>query len=77
MTQMQPAPKAEKKPVFDRLDKVKRKGNSVLMRPTLNSRGGFVKRSVCGSPAHLEATLERKDSFRQDFELLKRLLQKS
>ena len=74
MTIMKPQPKAEKRPVFDRLDKVKLKGNPALMRPTLNSRGGFVKRSVCGSPMNLEETLKRKDSYKHDFENLKKLL---
>ena len=68
-------PAAEKKPVFETLENVKRLNtNSVMMRPTLNSRGAFVKRSVCGSPKTLEATLSRKDTFKNDYEKLKKML---
>lgn len=46
------------------------------MRPTLNSRGTFVKRSVCGSPKALETSLMDKTGFRKDFESLKHMLKK-
>ena len=33
-----------------------------LMRPTLNSRGNFINRSVCGSPDELiKTTLQKQD----------------
>lgn len=45
------------RPVFETLDSVKRlNNNSALMRPTLNSQGAFVNRSICGSPKALETT---------------------
>jgi len=48
----------DKRPIFETLENVKRHNtNSVMMRPTLNSRGASVKRSVCGSPNILESTL--------------------
>ena len=37
------------------------------MRPTLNSRGAFVNRSVCGSPDGLEKVLAKKDTFKKDY----------
>ena len=46
------------RPVFETLDEVKKaKENSALMRPTLDSQGTFVNRSICGSPNGLELTL--------------------
>ena len=43
------------RPVFETLDEVKKISNhSALMRPTLNSQGSFVNRSICGSPNGLE-----------------------
>ena len=47
------------------------------MRPTLNSRGNFVKRSVCGSPKALESVLMNKSNFKKDFEELKHMLKKT
>ena len=47
------------------------------MRPTLNSRGRFVNRSVCGSPKTLETTLNGKDTYRKDYNDLKQLLIKT
>ena len=63
---------------YDQLSRVKRTGGqgSVLMRPTLNSRGTFVKRSVCGSPKALETSLMDKSGYRKDFESLKHMLKK-
>ena len=46
------------RPVFETLDEVKKQNQkSALMRPTLDSQGSFVNRSICGSPRGLECTL--------------------
>ena len=64
-----------KRPIFESLDEVKKQNqNTVLMRPTLNSRGAFVNRSVCGSPQLLENTLQHKDTYRKEFAGLKQFL---
>lgn len=66
------------RPVFETLGEVKRaNAQSVLMRPTLNSRGRFVNRSICGSPKVLETTLQHKDTYRKDYADLKQLLLKA
>ena len=64
--------------MFDQLKTVKhtRGPTSVLMRPTLDSRGTFVNRSICGSPKSLETSLMHKDSFKKDFRELKHMLKK-
>ena len=72
-------------PFFDTTDRVKRAGSNleggpstVLMRPTLNSRGTFLKRSCVGSPKVLETTcMGRKDSQRKEFKHMKHLLLKN
>lgn len=46
----------------------------MLMRPTLNSRGHFVKRSICGSPKVLETSLMHKDTFKDLKHSIKRTL---
>lgn len=74
----QPEQKPYERPVFETLDTLKRQSNnSVLMRPTLNSRGRFVNRSVCGSPKSLETTLQSKDTYKKDYNDLKQLLIKT
>ena len=66
------------RPVFETLDAVKKMSNqSALMRPTLNSQGSFVNRSICGSPNGLEFMLQKKDTFKQDFNKLKQMLIKT
>ena len=66
------------RPVFETLDAVKKMSNqSALMRPTLNSQGSFVNRSICGSPNGLEFMLQKKDTFKQDFNQLKQMLIKT
>lgn len=39
---------------------LKKNQNSVLMRPTINSRGSFVNRSILGGTKQLESTLTKK-----------------
>ena len=66
------------RPVFETLDDVKKKDKtSALMRPTLNNDGAFVNRSVIGCPKTLENTLQRKDTFKQDYNKLKQMLIKT
>ena len=44
-----------------------KKHHSVMMRPTLNSRGNFVKRSIIGASKQLEHTLSKKDTFKNEY----------
>ena len=60
------------KDFFDRLEKVKRIDGSVLMRPTLNSRGHFVKRSICGSPKLIETTMKNTGTKKEIMNMMKK-----
>jgi len=44
------------------------------MRPTIDDKGKFVNRSVCGSPSIIENTLQRRDTFKQEYNDLKKML---
>ena len=60
----------------DSLDQVKLKNKrSVMMRPTVDAKGDFVSRSICGSQKDLERAINHKEKTK-DYAQLKQMLLK-
>ena len=62
--------------VCDSIDQVKQKNkHSVMMRPTVDAKGDFVSRSICGSQTDLQKAINHKEKTK-DFAQLKQMLLK-
>ena len=60
----------------DNIDQIKLKNKrSVMMRPTVDAKGDFVSRSICGSQKYLEKAINHKEKTK-DYALLKQILLK-